>query len=448
MIILIKVLQLILCLSILVILHELGHFLPAKFFKTKVEKFYLFFDPWFSLFKKKIGETEYGIGWLPLGGYVKIAGMIDESMDKEQLQTEPQPWEFRSKPAWQRLIIMLGGVTVNFLLAIFIYAMLLLWKGEYKLPIQKLTMGYAADSLQQAYGFRTGDIITGYDNKVKYEEATNSVFIDILLDNAKSVQLIRNGKEMSLPVSEDFYKAALDSKGEYGSFVPAMPAQIDSVMPNSALSKTTAKKGDKLIAVGGQPIRYFSDAAPILKSLKGKETEILLLRANDTIAEKVTISAEGKLGFSPADVNGMYSYDTIHYNILSCFPAGAKQAVKMLKSYVKQFRIIFSSKLKGYKQIGGFGRIGSMFPASWDWYAFWKITAFLSVMLAVMNLLPIPALDGGHVMFTLYEMVTGRKPGEKFMEYAQVAGMILLFGLMIYANGKDLIEFIMNLLNK
>lgn len=493
----IQIVQFLLSLSILVALHEMGHFLAAKFFKTKVEKFYLFFNPWLrfrspeeveayrkgeieriekekaeqaneakpkkvkefepsywdkiewtskAIYKKQIGETEYGIGWLPLGGYVKIAGMIDESMDLEQMKQPAQPWEFRSKPAWQRLIIMIGGITVNFLLAIFIFSMMTFGYGEYKLSNSKLTMGYAADSLQQQYGFRSGDLILGYD-EVIYDEKPKGVIFDLLLNDAKIVHILRDGKKIDIPVKEEFLRSAVDSEFRYGQFVENFPPIVDSVFPELPLSKTAVKKGDRIIGVDGQQIVYFDE---LTQALKGKNNDSILLtyvHIKDTFTVPLQLDSNGKMGFYPnPDLGKYYSFDTIHHGFFASFGVGLKQTAKIAKSYLKQFKIMIKYKL--YKQVGGLIKMGSVFPSNWDWYKFWSLTALLSVILAVMNLLPIPALDGGHVMFTLYEIVFRRKPNEKFMEYAQTAGVIFLLSLMLIINGKDIIELIIKLFHK
>ncbi len=438
--ILIQILQLILSLSILVVLHELGHFIPAKLFKTRVDKFYLFFDPWFSVVKKKIGDTEYGIGWLPLGGYVKIAGMVDESMDLEELNAEPKPWEFRSKPAWQRLIIMLGGVTVNLILAAFIYAMLLWAHGERSIPMANAKYGFVADELATNIGIKTGDKILGYDHKHTFDEASAAVVKDLLLDNATSLQIERNGEKMDIAIPEKVYQDLIQAEGKKGFVHLAFPSDIDSVYPESPIAKA-AKGGDKIIAINDTPINFFAEIGVVLRKNIGKDVSITLLRGADTIVTNAKIPETGKLSVSSRDLDKYFTVNEIHYNLLSAFPAGIHSAWVQLRDYVKQVRMMFNPRLKAYKQVGGFARITSLFPTTWNWTAFWMLTAFLSIMLAFLNVLPIPALDGGHALFTIYEMITGRKPSDKFLEYAQIVGMVFLFSLMIYANGNDFVRW-------
>jgi regulator of sigma E protease len=434
--VLIQVAQLILSLSILVILHELGHFIPAKLFKTRVEKFYLFFDPWFSLFKKKIGETEYGIGWLPLGGYVKISGMIDESMDKKQLQQAPQPWEFRSKPAWQRLIIMLGGVTVNIVLAFMIYAMLLFVNGEEYLSVEDAKYGIVADSLAQQIGLQTGDKIIGYDRDKKFE-SFHAIPGVLLLENALSIRIERNGDILDIPLPRSFAKAMVENKSE-GFISLAFPAEIGTVQPGSPVQKAGAQNGDVIIAINNQPVRFFEELRMMLRGMKGKTVPLSLLRGNDTLHTTVAVSEAGTIGFAAKPLNTYFSLSTKKYTFLESIPAGIKKTGSTLSNYLKQFRLIFDSDVKGYKQVGSFITITQLFPKLWDWTAFWNLTAFLSVMLAVLNVLPIPALDGGHALFTIIEIVTGKKPSDKFLEKAQLVGMAMLLTLMVFALGNDI----------
>jgi regulator of sigma E protease len=432
--ILIKAAQLILSLSILVVLHELGHFIPAKLFKTRVEKFYLFFDPWFSLFKVKKGETEYGIGWLPLGGYVKIAGMVDESMDREQLAKPPEPWEFRSKPAWQRLIIMIGGVTVNILLGMFIYAMMLWHWGDTYVPPQNMKYGIAVDSLAGTIGLKDGDQILGINNKpVKKFERFNALLI---LREGKTIQIERNGQQMELNVPEGFVRKVIKHRGL--QLEPRVPFLIDSVNAGSAAATAGFKHGDQSLSVNGEPAYYFQEFRTKMAKNKNKPVSIKVLRGTDTVTLNATVPATGILGLA-IDTTVFHGLTvTNHYTFLQSFPAGFTKCGETLQDYVQQLRLIFVSKeVKASESLGGFVSIAKLFPAVWDWMAFWQMTALLSIILAFMNILPIPALDGGHVLFLLYEMVTGRKPSEKFLEYAQIVGMVLLFGLLIYANGLD-----------
>ena len=430
--ILIKAAQLILSLSILVVLHELGHFIPAKLFKTRVEKFYLFFDPWFSIFKFKKGETEYGLGWLPLGGYVKISGMIDESMDKEQMAQPAKPYEFRAKPAWQRLIIMIGGVTVNILLAFFIYAMLLWHYGETHLPNASVIYGVEADSLGRSIGIRDGDKLVSLDNRpIVYFDAIVS---DVILNEVKTIQVERDGQTLSLAVPDGFIRNLIKRKAP---FVGARrPFIIDTILPNSAALKTDLKKGDTLFSVNGQLTRFMGEFTTELRKHKNEQVDLGVLRGKDTLHISATLSNEGMLGIAGKEPLELY---TQHYSFFESLPAGFHKGVEKLKDYVRQLRLIFVSKeVKTTESVGGFASIAQLFPASWDWVSFWNLTAFLSIILAFMNILPIPALDGGHVLFLLYEIVTGRKPSEKFLEYAQVVGMVILFGLLLFANGLDI----------
>lgn len=431
----IQVSQFILSLSILIVLHEMGHFIPAKLFKTKVEKFYLFFDPWLSLFKFKRGETEYGIGWLPLGGYVKISGMIDESMDKEQMKLPPQDWEFRSKPAWQRLIIMVGGVTVNVILGILIYAMVLFSYGEEYLPTKNVTYGIATDSLSYQIGLRNGDKILSVDNievpniqKVAYE---------VLINKAQSIQVERNGEKMSFPISEDNLSEMIKQKATL--ITPRFPCIVDSVLPGAMAEKVGFQKGDKIISINGKPTIFFNEVSDYLKMIKYTVAEIRFIRGSDTLLRRTPVDGDGMIGFARRSVNEMFDMDTISYGFFASFPAGIHKAYETFDGYIKQMAVIFTVK-DAHKEIGGFMTIGKAYGTTWDWERFWTFTAFLSIVLAIMNILPIPALDGGHVMFLLYEVITRRKPNEKLMEYAQYAGMFLLLALLLYANGNDVMR--------
>jgi regulator of sigma E protease len=427
-----QVTQFILSLSILIVLHEMGHFIPAKLFKTKVEKFYLFFDPWFSLFKFKKGETEYGIGWLPLGGYVKISGMIDESMDKEQMKLPPQPWEFRSKPAWQRLIIMVGGVTVNVILGILIYAMVLFAWGEEYLPTQNASYGIATDSLGMKMGFRDGDKILSVNNKEV--KNFNKVPLEIMLNKASTVQVERDGAKIDIPVTEDDLSEMISKKSML--MIPRFPCIVDSLISDYPAVKSGIQKGDKIIAVNGKPTPFYNNVTEILRKNPNTVAHIGVVRNNDTMAFQIPTTAEGAIGFYPKDPSQLFDMDTIHYGFFASFPAGINKAYETFDSYIKQMKVLFTVK-DAHKQVGGFLTIGKAYSTTWDWQRFWAFTAFLSIVLAIMNILPIPALDGGHVMFLLYEVITRRKPHEKVMEYAQYAGMLLLLALLLYANGND-----------
>ena len=438
--IVIKAGQLLLSLSILVILHELGHYIPAKLFKTRVEKFYLFFDPWFSIFKKKVGDTEYGVGWLPLGGYVKISGMIDESMDKEQMKKPPQPWEFRSKPAWQRLIIMLGGVSVNVILAFVIYSFSLVIWGEKYLPSEKATYGIHCDSLALAAGFQDGDMIYSIDgSKVeRFARENGSLHSEmiqkLILDDAKIITVLRSGKQLNVPFTEEVKNAVL---AKTPLFSPNIPFVIGGFSEGSVIEKAGAKVGDRIIKINDQPMGFAGDVIAYTPSLKGDSAKVVVDRSGQEYLFHVFLE-EGIMGVQLQPFSKLYDLESEQYNALSVLPAALKKTQSEISNYLKQFRLIKKSP----ESVGGFISIGSIFPPVWDWQRFWSLTAFLSIMLAVLNLLPIPALDGGHVMFLLYEVFTRRKPNEKVMEYAQTLGVILLLGLVLYANGNDIFKLL------
>ncbi len=440
---LIIIFQLLLSLSILVVLHELGHFLAAKYFGTKVDKFYLFFNPGFSLFKKKIGETEYGIGWLPLGGYVKIAGMIDESMDKDFLNQEPQPWEFRSKPAWQRLIIMLAGVIVNVLLAIVIYIGLAYAYGEQLVPIQSVKGGLQIlhPALKEA-GLKTGDKILKINNEpVKYANT-----VDAKLITAKQVEVERNGTKQTINFPVNFIEKLVDEKDpkQKGLTTIRIPFIVEKVVSKENEGKL--QKGDQIIAVNGQKAEYFDQIKPLLEAHKGQAIQVTVLRNGQPTDVNLQIDENGKIGvqlngdYKEWEKRGYIKVVNKKYSFLQSIPAGLKRTKETFWGYINQLKMIFNPKTGAYKGVGGFISIAKIFPSTWDWGRFWTITAFLSIMLAVLNVLPIPALDGGHAMFTLYEMITGRKPNEKFLEYAQIAGFILLLTLVLLVNGNDIIK--------
>lgn len=434
--ILIRASQLILSLSILVVLHELGHFIPAKLFKTKVEKFYLFFDPWFSLFKTKKGETEYGIGWLPLGGYVKIAGMIDESMDKEQLKSPPQPWEFRSKPAWQRLIIMIGGVTVNVLLGMIIYAMVLfVWGTEY-LPNDGAKHGIYVDSVAYEMGLRSGDkIISVGGEKV---EKFNDIQLKILLEDNNTLEVDREGETLMIEVPPTIVAEMI--KMQQPIIEPAVIPVVNEVFEDSHAEKAGIIKDDRLISVNGTPTPFFRDVVNSLGQNREQTVQLGLLRKTDTLMLEAQVSEEGTLGFGIIPPNEQLVYSTQEYGLLESIPAGIAKAYDSFDNYIKQIKLIFKPETEAYKSLGGFITISKAFAPEWDWRRFWSFTAFLSIILAIMNILPIPALDGGHVMFLIYEIISGRKPHDKVLEYAQIAGIIILLGLMLLANGNDILK--------
>ena len=441
--ILIKATQFILSLSLLIVLHELGHFIPAKLFKTKVEKFYLFFDYKFSLFKKKIGDTVYGIGWIPLGGYVKISGMIDESMDTEQMALPPQPWEFRSKPAWQRLIIMLGGVIVNFVLGIVIYICLMYAYGEKFLPNESLKDGiWVQDQLGKDLGLQTGDKILSVDGQQiqKFRE------LPLEFINGNNYTVERNGVKVEKVIPVDFISKLIDRGKNAGSFISyRKPFIIAGLQKDSLNAGANILKKDIITAINGQKIKYYDQAKPILQSLKGQDITVTLKRNKEVLNVPVKVSEYGNLGVSWGAVSlpdleklGYYELAEKSYSFGEAIPAGTTKAWTTLTNYIKQMKKVFNPSTGAYKGLGGFISIGSVFPAEFSWQSFWNITAFLSIMLGFMNLLPIPALDGGHVVFTLWEMITGKKPGDKFLEYAQLTGFVLLIILLLFANGNDI----------
>ncbi len=440
----IKALQLILSLSILVIVHEFGHFLFARLFKIKVEKFYLFFNPGFSLFKykPKNSDTEYGIGWLPLGGYVKIAGMIDESMDKEQMKQPPKPDEFRSKPAWQRLLVMVGGVLFNFILAIFIYSMVLFASGDTYLPLKNITMGAEFSDVPKQIGFCDGDILVSADGKELKYRNSRTLDMNMLLDvlNAEKVVVIRDGKEVTIDIPADFMDRFVQAKEGFWAF--NQPAIVKTLLEGSVAERIGIQPDDRIVAISTSPTPSFIDVRQSLYENRGRQTDVIVLRGNKEITLSATIDSTGTLGFMVKDI--METYGAVHDKVsfFGSFPAGINLGIETLKGYIAQFRLVFTKE--GISNLGGFGAIGGLFPETWDWHAFWMMTAFLSIILAVMNILPIPALDGGHVLFLLYEVITRRKPNEKFMEYATIVGMVLLFGLLIYANGNDIFKAIFN----
>lgn len=433
----IKAAQFVLSFSIIVVLHELGHFFPAKWFKCRIEKFYLFFNPWFSLVKKKIGETEWGLGWIPFGGYVKISGMIDESMDKEQLKLPAQPYEFRSKPAWQRLIIMVGGVTVNLILGFFIYAMMLWHWGDEYIPTNKLKYGIAVDSLSQSIGLRNGDQVLSVDGK--YVEKFRSIPLDIILKHAKTIEVDRAGEKQTINIPDDFASKLIRFKDINFIGIRAPFEAVDSVVAGTAAAKAGLRKDDKIISYNGIRNVFYSDFRTYVKSNRNKPMQLLVLRGQDTMNLSLTISSEGVVGLYPKDATTLpFESKKIDYSLGASFPAGIVKSKETLQNYWLQLKLIFSGRVKASESVGSVFSIANMYSAKWDWQGFWGITAFFSLALALMNILPIPALDGGHALFTLIEMITGRKPSDKFIEYAQMAGMILLMGVMAYALGLDI----------
>ncbi|AFU69248.1 membrane-associated zinc metalloprotease involved in regulating intermembrane proteolysis [Psychroflexus torquis ATCC 700755] len=446
----IKAIQLLLSLSILIVLHELGHFIPAKLFKTRVEKFYLFFDVKFSLFKKKIGDTVYGIGWLPLGGYVKISGMIDESMDKEQMSKPPEPWEFRSKPTWQRLIIMLGGVTVNIVLGFLIYMMVLFVWGEDYLDPKVFDDGLESAELMKDYGFLDGDKILNVDGKPLQSQI--DINRHLLLRDVNDIEVQHaNGAIESLSMPEDIGQQLFQS-GNFQPFSPVRKPVIDSVIPDSPAERAGLTQGILITAVNGEKVTYWHEFRKKVKATDGQAFDLSFISAtgeNQALNKELNAEGIGTVNITTNEEGdiGVYTSAFSQENILTktysfgeSIPAGFDFAYWTLNDYVSQFKYVFTKK--GATQVGGFGAIGSLFPDTWDWQSFWTTTAFISIILAFMNILPIPALDGGHVVFLLYEMVSGRKPNEKVMEYAQIAGFFILIALVLFANGNDVYRWI------
>lgn len=433
----IRALQLIMALSLLVLVHEFGHFIFSRIFKVRVEKFYLFFDWGFSLFKwkPKNSETEYGVGWIPLGGYCKISGMIDESMDTEQMKQPAQPWEFRSKPAWQRLLIMIGGVLFNFILAMFIYSMIMFTWGESYTDIRKATYGMEFNENAKSLGFVDGDIILKVDDK---EVDRYSVDLLRAIADGKVVTVLRGGKEASIEIPEDF--GLLDMGKDTPFMQYRIPAVVDSIMPESAAQLAGIEKGDSITSIGGKEIASWQKLMTRMQEIKEsgmKSVEISVVR-DSVISLTAQLDDTYMLGITPASPD--YPVERITYSLAESFPAGISYGWGVLKGYVSDFKYLFSKE--GAQSVGMFGTIGSLFPAAWDWHQFWLMTAMLSLILAVMNILPIPALDGGHVVFLLIEVITGRKPSDKVLEYAQMTGMIILLGLFLLATFNDAMRFI------
>ncbi len=432
----VKTAQFILSFSILVVLHELGHFIPARLFKTRVEKFYLFFNPGFSLWKKKIGETEYGIGWIPFGGYVKIAGMIDESMDTNQLNKAPESWELRSKPAYQRLIVMLGGVIVNVLLAIVIFIGIVWYWGEEYLPAKNVTYGVHTSELAKSIGMKEGDIVVSLDNK----ELDNFDVLEskLVLENPTSIQVKRGDSMLSLAIPSTLSSSLAKFKKTVPFVTLRFPVIIDSVGSTATtLEGTQFQKGDTLLKINNQSVQYRYEFEDIKKKLADSTITVLAKRGNDTVTIKAKVSGAGQLGLFLKLPSSIFKTIQKDYTLWSAIPVGTKRCFSTLDNYVQGIKQIFTGKVNPNDSLGSLISIGNTFSAQWDWYKFWSLTAIFSIILAFMNVLPIPALDGGHALFILFEMITGRKPSDKFMEYAQVVGMVLMFGLMFYALGLD-----------
>lgn len=433
--ILIQGAQFILSLSLLIILHEFGHFIPAKLFGTKVEKFYLFFDWRFSLFKKKIGDTEYGIGWLPLGGYVKIAGMVDESMDKEQLAQEPQPWEFRTKPAWQRLIIMVGGVTVNVVLAIIIYSGMMMYYGEEYLPVENISSGLAYDENAKNLGLQNGDLVVAVDGKEieRYSEIPKEILL-----SENTITVLRDGQRIDLPVDSKDKKELIAEQRQMISL--RFPYVVGGFADTSTAREAGLEVGDSIVSLNGEELAYFDQYTDRIPNHAGDSIYLGLYREGSFKELRIAVPEKGKIGVYAGGINPLQLYDveTKKYGLWAAVPAGINKSKTVLTDYMRQFRLIFDTETEAYKQVGGFITIGKQFDTEWNWQRFWAFTAFLSIMLAFLNILPIPALDGGHVVFVLWEMITGRKPNEKVLEYAQMVGFVILLALIVLANGNDI----------
>ena len=431
-----KILQVILALSILILVHEFGHYFFARLFKIRVEKFYLFFDPWFSLikYKPRNSDTEYGIGWLPLGGYCKISGMIDESMDKEAMNEEPKPWEFRSKPAWQRFFVMFGGVFFNFILAILIYSATLFTWGEEYLKNSDAVYGVQCNDLALKIGFQNGDKIISFDDNevVKFHELQ----VILARNQATTAKVIRDEKSMTVNIDPIYLPAILSTPG---MFTLRVPFVISAVPDTSINASAGLLSGDRVVAVDSVNASIIQDVQEVLSQKRGVSVPVRIIRGDETIEKSLAIDKEGKLGIIlEGDITKFFNVTTQKYTLAASLPAGFNKSTATIGNYFKELGLIFSPKTKAYKSVGSFISIGKIFPSSWQWDIFWNITAWLSIMLAVLNLLPIPALDGGHILFVIYEMATGRKPSDKFLEYAQIAGMFVLFGIMFLAFGNDI----------
>lgn len=431
--------QLLLSLSLLIVLHEFGHFLPARAFNTRVEKFYLFFDAGFSLFKKQIGETEWGVGWLPLGGYVKISGMIDESFDKEQLERPPQPWEFRSKPAWQRLIIMLGGVTVNFILGFLIFGMIYWHYGEEYLPAENAIYGIYADSLGQEIGLESGDKILRIGEE-PYERFNDRTLLRaIVINNVNSVTVERDGQTKVIPIDPKWSDLLTRYENKNALlFGLRQPMVIAEVKKNTPAAEAGLQKNDRLVGIDDQATPYYDQFARAVRGRGGEKVDLTVVRNEaDTLRVAATLNENNQLGVLVAPPQNFFEFERAEYSLGEALPAGVTRGVTFLGDQIKAFGQMFRGKIKASESLGGFASIAGMFGTSWNWERFWTMTAILSLILAFMNLLPIPALDGGHVMFLLYEVVTGRKPSDAFLEKATLVGFVLVLALLVYANGLD-----------
>jgi regulator of sigma E protease len=430
-----KTAQFILSFSIIVILHELGHFIPARLFGARVEKFYLFFNPGFSLWKKKIGDTEYGLGWIPFGGYVKISGMIDESMDKEQLNKAPESYELRSKPAYQRLIVMLGGVIVNVILAIVIFIGIAWFWGDNFLPAKNLSYGIHPTEISKKMGLKDGDIIVALDQK----ELKDFFELEskIVLEDAKTIQVKRGDSALSLAIPTTIAAELSNANNTTAFVLPLFPVIVDSIGKSAVVVEGSFQKNDTLLSINGQSVKYQHEFIEVKKKYSDSLVTVLAKRGMDTVKIRTLINNKAQLGLFVK--LPMQLFKTVHqdYSFAEAIPTGIQRCFTTLDNYVTGIKQIFTGKVNPNDSLGSLISIGNTFPSQWDWERFWTLTAVFSIVLGFMNVLPIPALDGGHALFILFEMITGRKPSDKFMEYAQIAGMILMFGLMLYALGLD-----------
>ena len=433
--ILIKVLQFFMSLSLLVAIHEFGHFIMARIFKIRVEKFYIFFDPWFSLFKKKIGDTEYGLGWLPLGGYVKIAGMIDESMDTEQMKQPVQPWEFRAKPAWKRFLVMIAGVVMNVLLAMMIYTGIRYAYGESYMANDDVRWGYVFNDAGRKMGFKDGDKIISIDGEA-IDDMMEIRSMLLLTEGARDVVVERGGEQIAFTIPFEELLSMRREKAYVDLYTLNVPFIVDSVASGGALA-AGLQPGDEVVAFNGKPFVGVAEATNLLQNeYKGDSVQFSIVRGGEELMLDVAVNEEGKVGVMLK--TDMFEPRTREFTFWQAIPAGVKLAGESIADYWQQLKLIFQPKTKMYEELGGFIAIGKIFPSEWDWLRFWSMTAMLSIMLAVLNILPIPGLDGGHALFTLWEMITGRKPSDKFLEIMQYIGFIILLALVIYANGNDI----------
>ena len=434
--VLLKIIQVILSLSLLVLVHEFGHYITARIFKIRVEKFYLFFPPAIFKFKPKKSDTEFGIGCVPLGGFCKISGMIDESMDKEAMAKPPQPWEFRSRPAWQRIIVLAGGVLMNVVLAIVLYIAILFTWGEQYIKNEDVIYGIEASSLAQEIGFENGDRILALDGNPAPDNF-NEIHMDMLRDQVSRVTVLRDGDTVDVDIDPEYMPAMLNTPGMFGI---RLPIAVGGLPDTSINASADLRQGDRFLTADGRPVTWYQDLQAVLADNAGRTVELSLLRDSDTVNVPVKVSQNGKIEvLLQRDITDLHITQK-EYGLLEAIPAGFMMTFTNIGHYIKELGLIFSPQTEAYKSVGSFITIGSIFPSSWNWQIFWNITALLSIMLAVMNLLPIPALDGGHILFTLYEMITGRKPSDRFMEVAQMIGMFLLLMIMILAFGNDLLR--------